>query len=122
MEHDLYLSLLLLFVSFVSLSLFFLFYRHKSPFTAPNLPPGGIEFLSAGWKGHPEKFIFGRMIKYSSENFKTSILGEPAIVFYGAACNKLLFPNENKLVTSWWPNNVNKVFPFLTSNQLQGRA
>ncbi|KAI4353000.1 hypothetical protein L6164_007199 [Bauhinia variegata] len=119
MEHF-YLSLLLLFVSFISLSLFFLFYRHRSPFTAPNLPPGKIgypligeslEFLSTGWQGHPEKFIFDRMMKYKSEIFKTSILGEPAAVFCGAACNKFLFSNENKLVTPWWPESVNKVFP-----------
>ncbi|KAJ1408174.1 Cytochrome P450 [Sesbania bispinosa] len=38
-----------------------------------------LEFLSTGWKGHPEKFIFDRMIKYSSELFKTSLLGEPAV-------------------------------------------
>ncbi|XP_061347635.1 beta-amyrin 28-monooxygenase-like [Gastrolobium bilobum] len=119
MEHF-YLSLLLLFVSFVSLSLFFLFYKHRSPFTTPNLPPGkmgypvigeSLEFLSTGWKGNPEKFIFDRMIKYSSELFKTSILGEPAVIFCGATCNKFLFTNENKLVTAWWPDSVNKVFP-----------
>ncbi|CAL0313307.1 unnamed protein product [Lupinus luteus] len=115
-----YLSLLLLFVSFISLSLFFLFYKHRIPFTAPNLPPGTIgypmigetlEFLSTGWKGHPEKFIFDRMVKYSSKIFKTSLLGEPIVVFCGASCNKFLFCNENKYVISWWPDNVNKVFP-----------
>ncbi|XP_019424082.1 PREDICTED: beta-amyrin 28-oxidase-like [Lupinus angustifolius] len=118
--EQLYLSLLLLFVSLISVSLFFLFYKHRIPFTAPNLPPGSIgypmigetlEFLSTGWKGHPEKFIFDRMVKYSSEIFKTSLLGEPIVVFCGASCNKFLFCNENKLVTSWWPDNVNKVFP-----------
>lgn len=119
MEHF-YLSLLLLFVSFISVSLFVLFYRHMSHFKRPNLPPGKIgypvigesyEFLSTGWKGQPEKFIFDRMARYSSEVFKTSILGEQAAIFCGAACNKFLFSNENKLVTSWWPSSVNKVFP-----------
>ncbi|XP_004503562.1 beta-amyrin 28-monooxygenase [Cicer arietinum] len=117
MEHNFYLSLLLLFISLVSLSLFFLFYKHKSPW---NLPPGkmgypvigeSLEFLSTGWKGHPEKFIFDRMIKYSSELFKTSILGQPTVVCCGAACNKFLFSNENKLVTVWWPESVIKIFP-----------
>ena len=120
MEQNFYLSLLLLFVSFVTLSLFFLFYRHRSSFTGPNLPPGKVgypmigesfEFFSTGWKGHPEKFIFDRMSKYSSEVFKTSLLGQPAAVFCGAAGNKFLFSNENKLVTAWWPDSVNKVFP-----------
>ncbi|XP_030944408.1 beta-amyrin 28-monooxygenase-like [Quercus lobata] len=120
MEQNFYLSLLLLFVSFITLSLFFLFYRHRSNFTGPNLPPGKVgypmigesfEFFSTGWKGHPEKFIFDRMSKYSSEVFKTSLLGQPAAVFCGAAGNKFLFSNENKLVTAWWPDSVNKVFP-----------
>ncbi|KAK4279477.1 hypothetical protein QN277_011254 [Acacia crassicarpa] len=119
MEHF-YLTLLLLFVSFVTLSLFFLFYKHRSMFTASNLPPGkvgypligeSLEFLSSGWKGHPEKFIFDRMHKFSSHIFKTCILGEPAAVFCGPQCNKFLFSNENKLVTAWWPESVNKVFP-----------
>ncbi|KAI9124638.1 hypothetical protein K1719_004560 [Acacia pycnantha] len=119
MEHF-YLTLLLLFVSFVTLSLFFLFYKHWSMFTASNLPPGkvgypvigeSLEFLSSGWKGHPEKFIFDRMHKFSSLIFKTCILGEPAAVFCGPQCNKFLFSNENKLVTAWWPDSVNKLFP-----------
>ncbi|KAE8126005.1 hypothetical protein FH972_020762 [Carpinus fangiana] len=123
MEHF-YLSLLLLFVSFVSLSLFTLFYKHRAHFTGPNLPPGktgypmigeSLEFLSTGWKGHPEKFIFDRMTRFSSEIFKTSLLGQPAAVFCGAACNKFLFSNENKLVVAWWPESVNKIFP--SSNQ-----
>lgn len=119
MEHF-YITLLLLFVSFVTLSLFVLFYRHKSNYSYSNLPPGksglpiigeSLEFLSTGWKGHPEKFIFDRMAKYSSKVFKTNLLGEPAAVFCGAACNKFLFSNENKLVTAWWPSSVDKIFP-----------
>lgn len=115
-----YLSLLLLFVLSVILSLHFLLYKHKSHFVGASLPPGktgwpmigeSIEFLSTGWKGHPEKFIIDRMSKYSSQVFKTSLLGEPAAVFCGAACNKFLFSNENKLVVAWWPDSVNKIFP-----------
>nr|AZS32333.1 CYP716 family cytochrome P450 monooxygenase [Lagerstroemia speciosa] len=120
MEPNFYLSLLPLFVSFVSISLFVVFYRHRSSFCGPNLPPGDVglpyvgeslQFLSTGWKGHPEKFIFDRISKFSSHVFKTSLLGEPAAVFCGSAGNKFLFSNENKLVQAWWPNSVNKVFP-----------
>jgi len=119
MEHF-YLSLLLLFVSFISLSFFFLFYNHNAHSSHPNLPPGNmgfpvigesIEFLSLGWRGHPEKFIYQRMAKYSSRVFKTSLFGERTVMLCGAACNKFLFSNENKLVVSWWPDNVNKIFP-----------
>lgn len=130
MEHF-YLSLLLLFVSLISFSLFVLFYRHWSSFSAKNLPPGKIgypiigesyEFLSTGWKGHPEKFIFDRMSKFSTEVFKTSIFGEQAAVFCGAACNKFLFSNENKLVHAWWPSSVDKVFPSSTQTSSKEEA
>ncbi|KAK3015544.1 hypothetical protein RJ639_006226 [Escallonia herrerae] len=115
-----YVSLLCLFVLLVSLSLHFLFYKNKSGLSGGSLPPGrtgwpvvgeSLEFLSTGWKGHPEKFIFDRMAKYSSTVFRTSLLGEKAAVFCGASGNKFLFSNENKLVQAWWPASVDKVFP-----------
>ncbi|KAJ8753249.1 hypothetical protein K2173_017865 [Erythroxylum novogranatense] len=120
MEHF-YLTLLLLFVSSITLFLFGMFYKHKSQYTCfVNLPPGktglpflgeSLEFLSTGWKGHPEKFVFDRMSKFSSDVFRTNILGQPTAVLCGAAANKFLFSNENKLVVSWWPDSVNKLFP-----------
>lgn len=70
-----------------------------------------LEFLSAGWRGYPEKFVFDRMVKYSPECFKTSILGYLTAFLCGPSGNKFLFTNENKLVTVWWPEPVNKVFP-----------
>ncbi|OMO49668.1 Cytochrome P450 [Corchorus olitorius] len=51
------------------------------------------------------------MAKFSSKVFRTSLLGESVAVFCGAAGNKFLFSNENKLVTSWWPSSVDKLFP-----------
>ncbi|KAL6560104.1 hypothetical protein OROHE_006342 [Orobanche hederae] len=115
-----YVSLLSLFVFLVSLSLHFLFYKNKSAPAAGPLPPGktgwpvvgeSLEFLSTGWKGHPEKFISDRIARYSSHVFKTHLLGEKAAVFCGASGNKFLFSNENKLVQAWWPSSVDKVFP-----------
>ena len=32
----------------------------------------------------------------------------------GVAGNKFLFSNESKLVTAWWPDSVNKIFPSST--------
>lgn len=115
-----FLTLLLLFVSFVTLSLSIIFYTHNSKYSHPNLPPGKIglpfigetlHFLSTGRKGHPEKFIFDRTRKYSSHVFKTNLFAEPVAVFCGAASHKFLFSNENKYVTSWWPDSVYKIFP-----------
>ncbi|KAK4483729.1 hypothetical protein RD792_010931 [Penstemon davidsonii] len=120
-----YVTLLSLFIFITSLSLHFLFYKNKSSSSSSSpLPPGNtgypvigesLEFLSTGWKGHPEKFIFDRISKYSSTVFRTHLLGEKAAVFCGANGNKFLFSNENKLVQAWWPSSVDKVFPSSSS-------
>ncbi|KAK8595873.1 hypothetical protein V6N13_000553 [Hibiscus sabdariffa] len=114
---------LTLFVLFVITSLLAIFSSSRKTngcCSGASLPPGrtglpfigeSLEFLSTGRKGHPQKFIYDRMDKYHSRVFKTSILGEPTAVFCGAAGNKFLFSNENKLVTAWWPDSVNKIFP-----------
>ncbi|KAL0368492.1 UNVERIFIED_CONTAM: Beta-amyrin 28-monooxygenase [Sesamum calycinum] len=60
----------------------------------------------------PPKFIKDRMEKYSQDVFQTSLLGERTAVFCGAKGNKFLFTNEYKLVTSWWPKSLKKVFIF----------
>ncbi|KAM7477452.1 hypothetical protein LguiA_025665 [Lonicera macranthoides] len=91
------------------------------------LPPGktgwpvireSLEFLSTGWKGHPEKFIFDRMSKYSPNVFKTLLLKEKVVVFCGAGGNKFLFSNENKFVQAWWPALIDKIFPPANENQM----
>ncbi|KAE8699326.1 Beta-amyrin 28-oxidase [Hibiscus syriacus] len=101
----------------------FVYYKKSDYASNPNLPPGkmglpligeSIEYLLTGRRGHPEKFLNDRMAKYSSQLFKTSIFGEPMAVVCGAAGNKFLFSNENKLVQSWWPDSVNKIFPSST--------
>ncbi|KAL8158590.1 hypothetical protein V2J09_000127 [Rumex salicifolius] len=116
-------SILLGFVFLILLSLQLLLLLHHRGST--DLPPGTtgwpfigetLEFLSTGWKGHPERFVFDRMSRFSEHCFKTSLLGEREVaVMCGAQGNKFLFSNENKLVEAWWPAAVNKVFP--SSNQ-----
>ncbi|KAL3642848.1 hypothetical protein CASFOL_013663 [Castilleja foliolosa] len=112
----LYASLLSLFVFVISLHFIFYDKRNKPS----SLPPGrtgwpvigeSLEFLSTGWNGHPEKFIFDRISKYSSHVFRTHLLGSKAAVFCGAHGNEFLFSNENKLVQAWWPSSVDKIFP-----------
>ncbi|XP_051150121.1 beta-amyrin 28-monooxygenase-like [Andrographis paniculata] len=124
-------TILCLFVSIILLSLHFLFSKSKprAAAAAAAHPPGKtgwpvigetLEFLSTGWKGHPEKFIFDRMTKYSSLVFKTHLLGEKTAVFCGAAGNKFLFSNENKLVEVWWLSSMDKIFPSNETSSKEG--
>ncbi|KFK23969.1 hypothetical protein AALP_AAs58682U000100 [Arabis alpina] len=115
-----YLTIIFLFISSILFSLLFPLKKHLSHFSYPKLPPGKIgfplvgesfSFLSAGRKGHQEKFITDRVSRFSSDVFKTHIFGSPTAVVTGASGNKFLFTNENKLVVSWWPDSVNKIFP-----------
>ncbi|XP_077235932.1 beta-amyrin 28-monooxygenase-like [Tasmannia lanceolata] len=111
---------------------FFVFNRDKVGKDTANLPPGSFgwpiigevfEFLSSGRDGKPESFVRDRMEKYHRQVFKTSLLFEPMAVFCGPAGNKFLFSNENKLVVTWWPTSVQKLFPssILTSTGDQGK-
>ncbi|CAH9128484.1 unnamed protein product [Cuscuta epithymum] len=120
-------TLVCMFVLFLFLSLYLLLGNKKDSSGDP-LPPGRsgwpfigetFEFLSTGWKGHPEKFIFDRMEKYSSAVFRTHLMGEKAAVFCGANGNKFLFSNENKLMQAWWPDSVNKIFPSTSQTSLK---
>ncbi|XP_031114790.1 beta-amyrin 28-monooxygenase-like [Ipomoea triloba] len=105
---------------YVSLST--IYFITKANTSKPNVPPG-----STGWPvvgenidmvvSGPEKYISDRMKKYSSEVFKTSILGEKMAVFCGAGGNKFLFSNENTLLTTWWPQSVTK--PLLCPTKAQ---
>ncbi|OVA03857.1 Cytochrome P450 [Macleaya cordata] len=90
------------------------------------LPPGrmgwpiigeGIEFFRAGQKGVPEKFFYDRMQKYSSEIFRTSLVGEAITVLCGATGNNFLFSNERKLVTIWLPPSIKKILHSRTDHQ-----
>ncbi|KAL8158765.1 hypothetical protein V2J09_000302 [Rumex salicifolius] len=83
------------------------------------LPPGTkgwpvigetLEFLSTGWKGHPERFVLERMERLSRRCFRTSLLGESEmVVMCGAQGNKFLFSNEGRLVEVWWPPAVKRL-------------
>ncbi|XP_074267563.1 beta-amyrin 28-monooxygenase-like [Silene latifolia] len=122
---------MILFISLFLISLYLLHIHYHSA-RGYKLPPGTMglpvigesyDFLSAGWKGHPEKFIFSRLSKYEpSQVFKTSIFGEKMWVMCGAACNKFLFSKEGKLVEVWWPSSVNKIFPSTTQTDSREEA
>lgn len=88
-----YASLVSLFVLVVSFSIHFFVCKSKPTKKGKVFPPGrtgwpvigeSFEFLATGWKGHPEKFIFDRMSKFSPIVFRTSLMLEDAAVFCGA--------------------------------------
>ncbi|KAJ8431727.1 hypothetical protein Cgig2_028944 [Carnegiea gigantea] len=120
---------LFLFLSVSVVSLFLLYHHTSARGQAGRLPPGRFgwpvigeswEFMSTGWKGFPEKFIFDRLAKYAPcQVFKTSILLEKTVVMCGAAGNKFLFSNESKLVQAWWPKSVDKIFPSSASTSTE---
>ncbi|KAG8376321.1 hypothetical protein BUALT_Bualt09G0051100 [Buddleja alternifolia] len=80
-----------------------------------NLPPG-----TRGWPilGEtmeipmlgPQKFVKNKIVKYSPEIFQTSLFLERTTVFCGAQGNKFVFTNNNKVLTSWWPQSLGKIF------------
>ncbi|CAD5333217.1 unnamed protein product [Arabidopsis thaliana] len=126
-----YLTIIFLFISSIIFPLLFFLGKHLSNFRYPNLPPGKIgfpligetlSFLSAGRQGHPEKFVTDRVRHFSSGIFKTHLFGSPFAVVTGASGNKFLFTNENKLVISWWPDSVNKIFPSSTQTSSKEEA
>ncbi|KAK6917180.1 hypothetical protein RJ641_017931 [Dillenia turbinata] len=94
----------------------FAWQKHKDYEGVPCGKMGGpivgetLEFVSPGKQGNTEKFMQDRMKNYCSQVFKTSLLIEKMVVLCGPSGNKVLFSNENKLVTSWWPGNVTKIF------------
>ncbi|CAL0325044.1 unnamed protein product [Lupinus luteus] len=101
--------------------------RHQSL----NLPGGSLgwpivgetfEFLRAMVDCNVVRFIKERMDKYDSRVFKTSLLGDPMVVFCGPSGNKFLFSNENKNVQVGWPTTVKKLLRSSLVNKVGDEA
>ena len=113
---------LILSVFLVSLCCVVFLLYHNSYASLSNLPRGkmGWAYLSlvrAFSFSPPEERVTQKssyMIEWLNslpQVFKTSILEELMAVMCGLAGNKFLFSNENKPVTTWWLNSMNKIFP-----------
>ncbi|KAK7359119.1 hypothetical protein VNO77_01065 [Canavalia gladiata] len=96
-----------------------------------HLPPGRLgwpivgetlEFMRTCLEGSMVSFMKERMDKYDSRVFKTSMYGEPIIVFCGPMGNKFLFSNENKNVQMWWPSSVRKLMRLSLVNKVGDEA
>ncbi|EYU22846.1 hypothetical protein MIMGU_mgv1a006514mg [Erythranthe guttata] len=117
-----FLSLLVL---LLPLSIYLLLFIRKTGITESRktLPPGSNgwpmlgENMAFAFSG-PHKFVEDRMRKYSPHVFRTSLLGEKNIsIFCGAQGNKFIYTNEQKLLTSWWPQSMKKALLFSESVQ-----
>lgn len=113
----------------IYLAIYLITRRNPNPI---KLPPGSLgwpllgetlQFLRASRDGKPENFVKERMEKHKLPLvFKTSVLGEPMVVFCGPAGNKFLYANENKLVEQWWPASVKKMLGSSLSNLVGDEA
>ncbi|KAL2524389.1 Cytochrome [Abeliophyllum distichum] len=79
------------------------------------LPPGSFGWPVVGETiqflfGKPEKFVGDRMKKYSSDIFKTKILGEKTAVICGPNAHRFLFTNEHKYFTAFRPHPMQYIF------------
>lgn len=80
-----------------------------------SLPPGSFGWPLVG-ETHQilftkiENFLQVREKKYSSEIFKTELLGEPTVVLYGPSANKFISMNEPKLVKVWYLKTQRRLF------------
>ncbi|XP_065616589.1 beta-amyrin 28-monooxygenase-like isoform X1 [Quercus suber] len=122
MELFFFFLISLLLVYSIYFGIWTLAYKTKENVTGmrPSLPPGSfgwpiigetLQFIVAHYEGTVDKFVSKRATKYSSKVFKTSLLGENFIVFSGAAANRFIFSNDNKLFARWRPPSVQKLFP-----------
>ncbi|XP_027348453.1 beta-amyrin 28-monooxygenase-like [Abrus precatorius] len=80
-----------------------------------SLPPGTFGWPLVGETHHflfnkIEHFIQERVKKYSSETFKTNILGEPAVVLCGPAANKFVSMNEPELIKVCYLKTQRRLF------------
>ncbi|RZB96579.1 Beta-amyrin 28-monooxygenase isoform G [Glycine soja] len=96
-----------------------------------NLPPGRLgwpivgetfDFMRTMNEGNVLRFIQERVEKYDARVFKTSMFGDPVVVFCGPAGNKFLFSNENKNVQVWWPSSVRKLLRLSLVNKVGDEA
>ncbi|KAK7318716.1 hypothetical protein RJT34_03422 [Clitoria ternatea] len=79
------------------------------------LPPGsfGLPLVGETYQflftkiGH---FLEERSKKYSSEIFKTNLLGEPTVILCGPAANKFVSMNDPKLIKVWYMKTQRRFF------------
>ncbi|XP_020527729.1 cytochrome P450 716B1-like [Amborella trichopoda] len=69
-----------------------------------------LQFIGAVGSKGTEGFLKEKAQKYGTEVFKISVLGRPLAVFCGAAGNKFLFSNENRVLVTTWPPSVARIF------------
>ncbi|XP_061365772.1 beta-amyrin 28-monooxygenase-like [Gastrolobium bilobum] len=105
-------SLLLIFITLIASIYVF---QQRKPGGSKNLPPGSFGWPLVGETYQIlfkkiEHFLQKREKKYSSEIFKTNLLGEPTVVLCGPGANKFVSMNEPKLIKVWYLKTQRRFF------------
>ena len=109
---------ILLVLIFLIVPTYFL-YQRISGNTTKSPPPGSFGFPLVGethkfFFNNLEIFLQERKTKYSSDFFKTNILGEPTVILSGPNGNKFLSLSEPRLVKVWYLKTQRKFFNILS--------
>ncbi|KAE9602890.1 hypothetical protein Lal_00049718 [Lupinus albus] len=97
-------SLLLLLSTFI---MYIYFKKQRKLGSTKTLPPGSFGWPLVGETyqilfNKIEQFLQDKQKKYSSEIFKTKLLGEATVVFCGSSANKFVSMSEPNLVKVWY--------------------
>ncbi|KAL4193520.1 hypothetical protein AMTRI_Chr06g177160 [Amborella trichopoda] len=114
MEQGVMMLLSVLVIGFVTLMVVCRWWCCQHDQKGLKLPPGTMGWPLIGetlqFLGSNEGFIKEKTKKYKTEVFKTNFLGRPLAVFCGAAGNKFVFSNENRVLVTTWPPSVVRIF------------
>ncbi|KAK7247327.1 hypothetical protein RIF29_42208 [Crotalaria pallida] len=106
-------SLILLLISFITYT--YIRLQRKLIRGTQTLPPGSLGWPLVGETyqilfNKMEHYLQDRQRKYSSDIFKTKLLGEPTVVLCGPSANKFVSMSEPKLVKVWYLKTQRKLF------------
>ncbi|KAA8539585.1 hypothetical protein F0562_026277 [Nyssa sinensis] len=107
----------LLFSSFFSILIFFLFRSSSFALRKLRLPPGNLglpfvgetlQLISAYKTENPEPFIDERVARFGTL-FTTHVFGEPTVFSADSETNRFILQNEGKLFESSYPSSISNL-------------
>ncbi|GLJ34488.1 hypothetical protein SUGI_0693630 [Cryptomeria japonica] len=99
------------------LGILFLSLNHWKRQSLGKIPPGNLGFPVIGkalqfvWalRSGTIQLFFDERVKKFGDVFKTSLMGDPTVLLYGPAGNRLVLSNEDKLVEVTLPKSFTKL-------------